>query len=558
MPKSYFSSTSLSLKPSLVGVAVQVLLSAPLLAQVIPSTPLQQGAPQPQSAPHQSSVGVVTGPADTPRVAPGGAKVSLKAINLTGNTSFDADTLLAVLQFEVGTEFDYAGMNDLARKLGDFYHRQGYPFASAFLPQQKLQDGVLQIEVVEGRYGKLSTSGEFLPEEADPFLAALRPGDPIEAKLLERTMLIIDDLPMIDVSPNVRPGVAYGTGDLDAHVTRLASYGGEVGVDNVGNRFTGQNRVRLGLNLISVMRFGDEIRLKAIKSSGGMLLGSADYEAPLNGYGLRGQVGYARTTYQLGQDYSYLNARGFADVYSARVGYPVVRSQARNLSFNLGWLYKNLQDRIDLNNTINNKHSTALPVTVLFDARDSFAGGGLTYGNLVWTSGKMALDPNQMAADQATARTNGDFHKTTFEVTRIQTLPMDFSLFARYATQWPSHNLDSSEKFSTGGIYGVRAYPTGQGVGDKGWLMQTELRQKFGDLTGFFLYDVGVSRINQQPWDSSLNNYERISGAGFGLRLEQLLGWNFEAMIASRITQVMPSDNSRTGPRMLVSATYRY
>ncbi len=482
--------------------------------------------------------------------------MALSSINVTGNTSFSSEALLAAAGFTAGNSYDLAGMHALAEKVADFYHAQGYPFASAFLPEQQVAAGKLNIEVIEGRYGRIYSSGEFLPEAADPFLANLRPGTPIRAALLERTMLIIDDLPAIDVTPNVKPGAAYGTGDLEAHITRQASYSGDVGLDNLGNRFTGEYRLRGSFNAYSQLRFGDEIRLRALKSDAGMFLGSADYEAPLNGRGWRGQIGYARTTYQLGREYATLDAQGFADVISARAGYPVLRTQAHNLSISGSIVYKRLHDEVGAYNSVTNKHSIATPLTAVFDVRDSFMGGGLTYGNLVWTPGRLSLDDTALAND--VGGTQGRFQKINGELSRLQTLPMNFSLFTRVAVQWADKNLDSSEKFSLGGIYGVRAYPLGQGVGDKGWLLQTELRQRWNSLTGFLLFDAGRSTANVHPWDTNSSTTESVQGAGLGVRRERLQGWNFEMLVASRLTQKKPSDNSREGPRLLASATYRY
>ena len=493
-----------------------------------------------------------------PQGAPAGQRVTVSRIQWVGNTVIDSATLQDFVKPAITQALTLAEINTLAQQVADLYHRRGFPFASALVPPQKISDGLLRIEIIEGRYGKVYSAGQFLPEEGDPFLADLRPGDVIEAKRLERTMLILDDLPNIDVAPFVRPGAEYGSGNLEAVITRLAKYGGEFGIDNIGNRFTGEYRGRYGFSGYSLLRFGDEIRLKLLSSHRGALLGSADYEAPLNGSGLRGQVGLAHTTYQLGREYAYLKANGYADVLSSRVGYPVVRSQARNLNISLGGVYKQLRDRVELSATDQHKKSWAFPLTASFDARDPFMGGGVFFGNLVYTQGQLSLDTLQRPADAITARTHGHFQKVNLDLARIQALPANFSLFVRAAGQYTDQNLDSSEKFSIGGFTGVRAYPTGQGVGDTGWLMQLELRQKVGELTAFGFYDAGSSTANARPWGSNGTVNEHISGSGLGLRREQPLGWTLEAVLAWRNSAVLPSDNSSRGARLSAMATYRY
>ena len=108
-------------------------------------------------------------------------------------------------------KFDFQQLEELTEKLANYYHLKGFPFASVSLPTQDLKAGDLKIEIIEGRYGTVASSGEFLSEDASPFLESLKPGEVIEAKVLERTMLIIDDLPMISVSPTVSPGQNFGT-----------------------------------------------------------------------------------------------------------------------------------------------------------------------------------------------------------------------------------------------------------------------------------------------------------------------------------------------------------
>jgi hemolysin activation/secretion protein len=534
------------------------LLSHAALAQVFPPAAPLQGGREPAAPPVRSSSTAVPRPAVSPSQALGSATIEIRQVEFAGNTQFTSEQLASLIAMKAGDKYSLSDFKGWTDRISEHYQKAGFPFASAFLPQQKIEAGVLKIEVIEGRYGKVSSTGDFLAEQAAPFLENLAPGQLIEARLLERTMLIIDDLPMIDVSPLVKPGQTYGTGDLVVQIKRLAENGGEVGLDNLGSRYTGQYRARLNHNLYSLWRFGDEIRLKLLASDKDLLLGSADYEMPLNGQGLRWQIGVARTSYQLAREYASLDAVGLAEVLSTRVGYPIARTQAHNLSVSLGLMSKHLKDEVGLTSTVNRKRTLAVPLTLVFDRRDAFLGGGLFYGNLIWAAGHLRLDEQLRQADALTARSEGQFRKLSLEITRLQTLPLNFSLMARYATQQASNNLDSSEKFSLGGIYGVRAYPSGQGVGDKGWLTQIELRQKLGDVTGFVFYDQGAVRSNVNPWDSASAAREKVSGSGLGVRKELPKGWNWELLMAFRDSSVLPSDNSSKGPRALGSVTYRY
>jgi hemolysin activation/secretion protein len=62
--------------------------------------------------------------------------------------------------------------------------------------------------------------------------------------------------------------------------------------------------------------------------------------------------------------------------------------------------------------------------------------------------------------------TAGRFAKKNFEFRRLQKITDNSNLLLALQGQMASKNLMSAEKFSLGGPGGVRAYPTGEGLGD--------------------------------------------------------------------------------------------
>ena len=109
-------------------------------------------------------------------------------------------------------------------------------------------------------------------------------------------------------------------------------------------------------------------------------------------------------------------------------------------------------------------------------------------------------DEVQRRYDAATARTAGHFGKWNLNLTRLQHIDDRLSLYLSYSRQWATKNLDSSEKFSLGGPYGVRAYPVGEASGDDGWSGYTgpQSRSLYGA-------GVGVNWSNQANWVAHLH-----------------------------------------------------
>lgn len=540
---------------------VLAVLAAPAIAQTAPdSGQILQENRRPPTLPAPSPVPPIDMPRDAARIPLGGQQVLLQAVTVSGNKLFDAATLSGAVGEVKGKSFDLAGLRGLADKVANYYWIHGYPFTRTFIPPQDLKNGELQIQVLEGHYGKVvaESSDPWLSQGAQKFLAALQTGDAIESTELERAMLILGNQPGIKIRPLIRPGEATGAGDLTVNVERTARYTGMVGVDNTGSRYTGEYRLQAAVNANSQFLFGDRLTVRGILSDKSLWLGGADYELPLGGSGLRGQIGYLENHYALGGQFSSLDATGYAKVSTAKLSYSVVRSQVLNVLLSGGYQHKDLQDRYNATQTVVSKSSDALPIAVQFDVRDRFAGGGITYGLATWTGGNLNLNGVYAATDATTARTEGHFSKYTLDVARIQRLPADFALYGRFSGQWTTQNLDSSERFGLGGVYGVRAYPVGEGMGDKGWLGQVELRYLAGAFTPFVFYDAGSIQTNAKPWGTVTNNTRDIAGAGVGLRYEHQ-GWSVDSTLAWR-TQGGDalSDTRQNNPRFWLMAAYAF
>lgn len=544
-------------------LSLALATSFPVLAQVAPDAGrvLQQSAPPPE-APRPGPAITIEPPPSAPTPA-GGAQVELQAVSFGGNSLFSEAELRDVLGPVTGNTYDLAGLRVLAQRIRDHYAAAGYPFARAYLPPQSMADGRLRIEVVEGRYGKVQAVGDpTLSAAAERFLAPLEPGEVIRSDRLERTTLLFDDLPGVKVAPIIRPGQEVGTGDLDVRVERTPGFAGEVGIDNHGNRFTGEHRLRANLQLDSPFLLGDQITARLIYSDENLWVGSLGYSLPLGASGLRGNIGYAHTSYELGKNFASLDATGTAKVSSIGVSYPVIRSQRTNLTVAATYQHKALNDRQGLAGTDNDKSSESLPLALQFDHRDGVGGGGITYGGVSYTAGRLTLDDTLKATDISSGTdARGHFDKWNLDLARVQALPVGFTLFGRVSAQWAGQNLDSSERLSLGGPNGVRAYPNGEGNGDEGWLTQIELRYALGAFSPYLFHDAGRVTINADPagiTPAVTDNDRRLAGSGVGVRY-QASGWRVDANLAWRTQGGAPeSDSAERNPRAWVTVGYAF
>ena len=541
-----------------LSVAVGLTLSSLAHAQVAPDAGQTLQQQQQPVAPPVPQPGIDIARPSPSRPAPGGMTVNVGTIVFQGNTVFTSAQLDAVLADAKSKPLDMAGLWALADRVSDHYRQAGYPFARAFLPQQQLRDGTLTIEVVEGRYGQVKTTGPAdVAEATRRFLVPLKPGDVIESDALERTTLIIDDLPGVRATPLIKPGQDTGTGDLDVQIEKTPRIQGSFGLDNQGNRYTGSYRVRASVAVDSPFMLGDQITAHALGSNDGLWYGGLGYSAPLGISGLRGHVDATQTRYELGREFASLDANGTAKVLGVGLSYPIVRSQRVNLTVDASVQHKLLRDRQDAAGIEQGKSSKTLPIALSFDVRDNWAGGGITYGALTYTHGDLSLDAGLLSTDRTTARTEGTFDKALLDVARMQSLTGASTLYVRAAAQWAGKNLDSSEGFGLGGPGGVRAYPTGEAYGDAGWLAQVEWRHDIGKAVPYVFYDAGHGKTNKSPWTSDRNT-RFLSGAGVGVR-SQVGAWSLEGSLAWRIQGGRPTSEAATHvPQLWAAASMRF
>lgn len=498
---------------------------------------------------------------DTPARAPaasGGAAVTIHKIIFDGNNVFSDEELRAAIGPAQNQSLTLAGMKDIAARVTAYYRAHNHPFTRALIPAQNMKDNVLTIQIIEGVYGRITVTGDDArAPAAQEFLSPLHPGAPITGDRLERTTLILDDQPGYSILPVMRPGQNIGMGDLVVELKREKRFGGDIGVDNHGNSYTGRLRAYADFNADSPFMLGDQFRLSTLYTEEDMWYGSAAYNLPLGMSGLRANIAYTHTYYELGRSFAAIDAHGTARVASGGLSYPLLRSQKANAVIGLAYQHKWLNDKIASTNTDDSKFSQSLPLSLSFDLRDTLGGGGVTYGGVSVTPGSLDLDSTLRAVDRATARSHGDFVKYNLDLARLQSLPHGFTAFARISAQAASKNLDSSESFGLGGPSGVRAYPTGEGYGDEGALAQFEIRYRVNQFAPYVFYDIGHVKFNESSWTAD-DNDRTVAGAGVGLRLEWN-GWHADASAAWATQGGDPQSDTRDpSPIVWLRAGYKF
>lgn len=454
-----------------------------------------------------------------------GRRIRVDALRVTGATLFTEAELVAATGFIPGSELTLPELRNAAAEITRFYNSRGYVLAQAYLPPQDVVGGTVTLAVVEGRYGAIDLRNQSGVSDAvvGRLLNGLAPGAPVAIAPLERSLLLLSDVPGVVVHSTLSPGAAVGSSDLTVDLTRGRRISGSLEADNAGNRYTGAYRFGGSINFHNPTGMGDLISLRLLASTEGLAYGRAAWQAPL-GEATVG-VGWTHMQYDLGREFSALEAGGTADILSVFASYPLIRSRSANLYALASFDAKFLSDEIGLVSQVSDKEIRAVTFGLRGDSRDGFGGGGWNAGSLSWTSGELDIeDPFERAADAMTARSHGGFNKLQYAISRLQSVSGPLSVYGSLRGQVATNNLDASEKMELGGAYAVRAYPEGEAYGDEGYVATIEARLALDEWTrslpGRFqligFVDAGEVDFAHDPWFPG-PNHARRSGIGAGV-----------------------------------------
>jgi len=470
-----------------------------------------------------------------------GAKFHVTKFHLEGNKRLSDAELQEVLAPWLNRELSFAEIQQAADAITERYRRVGY-LVRAYLPEQQLDSGVVNIIIVEALMGKVQVEdgGKKLrtsPEMArDTLSARQKQGDDFNLGYLERGINLVNDIPGAEGAVVLSPSAKPGETNVILKLMDKPMYSGSVQLDNNGSRSTGANKISGNLSIDNPTKFGDQILLSGAHTDGSDYL-HLGYMVPVGNDGLR--VG-AHSSY-LQYTISSPLASGRAATLGLDARYPILRGSVNNVAvsgtFDNRSYLNNVGEIVASDKTIN-----IVTLGLSGDRIDGIGGGGFSFAGAFISAGKLDLsrDATDLANDAATAQTNGSFGKLAWNAGRLQKLGATTNFWFSANGQFASKNLDSSERFSLGGPAGVRAYPNQEATGDNGWLMTAEIRQTLSDklvLTGF--YDQGHIVQYKDAWVGALPAGQPaafyLKGLGASLTWTEAGNYTLKLAVAHRV-----------------------
>jgi hemolysin activation/secretion protein len=456
-----------------------------------------------------------------PPPPPGTVRVS--AFRFSGNTVLHSDELKALVAEGVGRDLTLGQIEALAARVTASYRERGYLLARAYVPAQEIADGVVEIAVSEGRIGAVEVRGA---RRYDPaFLRAHvlldRDQPRFQAQDFERGLLLLSDLPGLEVKSTLKPGTIPGTTDVVLDVEKERLLTGEIEANNWGSRETGYERFGLALNVNNPFGWNDTFGIRGLVSREGDALWFArgTYGVALGHWGTRLSLAYTHinAAADVREVIGSIDVTGSGDIGSVALIHPIWRSRAWSLYVFGGF---------DISNLENESATSADSVTARDRLRVLSAGATLStvdawrgasalsltlYQGLGGVLGGLDNDNDPEASRPGAG---GSFFKLVGQVSRLQQVWGPVSVYVKAAGQVANTDLVAAEQFFIGGVGTVRGYALAQFAGDSGYAVTGEVRLAapgFSDVPAFF----------GKTWGEILELYAFVDHGGAWLRQPQ-------------------------------------
>jgi hemolysin activation/secretion protein len=537
------------LRSQLVATALALLLAGPAWAQTSPPTSGQlleeTRRPPAPALPSKTPPRLIDAPLRPTIDMPDGLSVLVSGFRISGAASYPVDELAELVKPWVGKRLDIRGLNEAAGALTRHYQVRGHLLSYAYLPAQRVADGVIELAVLEGRLEgvqivtaqEVRLRDEVIQAHTDTLVA---PGPLLQGDV-ERKLLLLNDMPGVAARAAFTPGGTTGGAEMVVSVAEDEPLETRIDFNNHGGKSTGQYRLGLNLRLQDLFGWGDSTQARGFVSDKGSLVsGSLATTVPVGGDGWKLGASLSSLKYQLAGDFSSLGASGRANTVGLDASYPLRRTADNSVYVKAAFDHKQLRDELLLLGSSTSKRNDTGELGASFDNRDDF--GGVTAGSASATVG-------QLRAASAPRR---EWHRLGAQLARQQAISGPWSLYGRMAVQATGSTLDSSDKLGLSGAGAVRAYAPGEAAVDHGGFASLELRYSLdflgGNVVGSLFHDYGGGQINRGAAGLPGNDTE-LNGTGFGLTWSGG-GIGLNASVAWRGSRVPTTDGSDPKPRL--------
>ncbi|SIR11845.1 hemolysin activation/secretion protein [Rhizobium sp. RU33A] len=416
----------------------------------------------------------------------GEACIEVNRIAVSGVSLIPASRISQTLSRWEGRCLGLAELNSALEAITFLYVDRGYVSSRAYLPEQDLADGSLDILVIEGKLETIALNGR---QPADPQIATAFPGLPgktVNLRDIEQGLDQINRLRSNKATIALAAGRAQGGSVLDVKVEKTRPWHFSMSSDNLGSLSTGRYQTRADFGADNILGLNDEwqigyqrsmerhpLRFGAARPNGNSLTGSVSIPYGYWTFGLNASWSDYRSS--ITGLVSQIETSGGSLSFAPFVTRILHRDQISKT-----WLTGRLTWKENENFVLGSKvdvSSRVLSVATLELGHSRQLLGGQASGSLGYHRGlKMLGAFDDSSAAEGSPK--GQFEKLSASLgyQRAFDLGATAMIFSsNLSGQWSPDDVFGSEQISAGGYSTVRGVREAVLYADTGIVMRNEL-----------------------------------------------------------------------------------
>ena len=491
-------------------------------------------------------------------------KFVLNHLIIQGSTIYEKKAFKGLYKKYLKKSLTLKNIYKIAQNVTNKYRNDGYILSKAIVPPQKIERGVVRIEILEGFIDQVKIEGPLRGPRAllNTYKKKILRSRPLRSLDLERYLLLIDDLPGVTVRSVMKPSEKNAGATTLTLILADKAFEGHLGIDNRGSKFNGPYQFSSGITANSLLGSYSRTGFYGAVTSQTeeLLFLNMYYDLPINQEGTRLLLSGSISESEPGSSLKKFEINGDSSTISMRLTHPFIRSRGKNLTGHFGLTSRESTTKI-LGSLDSKDQLRILDFGISYDFADKYRGVNLVRLNL--NQGLNMFGATESGSPNL-SRTLGksNFTKISGSFMRLQNLAPSWALLGAVSWQYSFDKLLASEEFGVGGSQYGRAYDSSEVTGDHGIALKFEfqkaLRPKWKYLSDLQLYSfVDYGSVWNKVQTSTGAKRQDLTSMGFGMR------FNFTDSISGFFELDKPlSDNvaaeGNKDPRIFFSLSKRF
>ncbi len=410
---------------------------------------------------------------------------TLNSIHITGNTEYTEEQLMNLVCNKMGQTVTINDLIGMANAITEYYQRNGYISTTAYLPPQKVEDGNVEIVVLEGKYGNITIEGNKWARKRYLNATFLKDKSVQEDKVLNIAD-VQESLRELNAHDYIKGAVALQDNEDSEQYTDLTltvkdrfPIDFDFRFDNQGRSSVGLNRFVIFAGMSNLTGFGDQL-LSTTSMARSSFSQGVFYSVPIGRHETKLNVGYSYSGTKLDRgEFKSLDIKGKSHNFYFDLSRRLIKTENYKLYGDIGFDLRNtnttytaLGQKYDLYGY--RTRSVKLNLTNIKDDVYGKWFGNIGIAKGIDIFGASNYDVNNDLGGRKNP-SNRAF-KIQASIARLQVLPWRMMGIFSANGQWVNRNAWYSDKMQIGGISSIRGYEEGYFLRDYGVTGTAELR----------------------------------------------------------------------------------